>query len=164
MRPHNAANSGAKIMKAKQPAIPTIIEGGLHVDDRGEILFANDFHFDGIKRFYVVSNHRAGVVRAWMGHRREAKYVTVVQGAALVAALAIDDWENPSKDARIYRYTLSAHKPFILYIPPGYANGSMSLTQDAKLIYFSTLTLEDSLGDDIRYDSRYWDVWHVFER
>ena len=71
-----------------KPGVPYVIEGGLVVDDRGEVGFANGFHFDGVKRFYTVSNHRAGFVRAWHAHRREAKYITVVQGAAIVAAVA----------------------------------------------------------------------------
>jgi hypothetical protein len=40
----------------------------------------------------------------------------------------------------------------------------MTLTGDAKLIFFSTSTLEESLGDDVRFPARYWDPWHVDER
>jgi dTDP-4-dehydrorhamnose 3,5-epimerase len=40
----------------------------------------------------------------------------------------------------------------------------MSLTEDAKLMFFSTSTLEESMGDDIRFDSRYWDIWNTVER
>jgi dTDP-4-dehydrorhamnose 3,5-epimerase len=145
-------------------ATPRIIEGGLTVDDRGDTVFVNGFHFEGVKRFYMVSNHRADFVRAWHAHRREAKYVIAVQGAAIVAAVAIDNWEQPSKNSQIHRYVLSAQKPAVLYIPPGYANGFMSLTADTKLMFFSTATLEESQGDDRRYDARYWDAWQVIER
>lgn len=144
--------------------VPCLIEGGLSVDDRGEIAFVNAFRFDGVKRFYIVSNHRAGFVRAWHAHRREAKYVTVVQGAAIVAAVAIDDWDRPSKDAEVQRYVLSAHKPALLHIPCGYANGFMSLTKETKLMFLSTATLEESREDDVRYDAQYWDPWNVVER
>jgi dTDP-4-dehydrorhamnose 3,5-epimerase len=150
--------------ETKQSTVPQIIEGGLAVDDRGDLAFVNDFHFDDVKRFYIVSNHRAGFVRAWHAHKREAKYVIAVQGAAIVAAVAIDNWEHPSKNSQVHRYILSAQKPALLYIPPGYANGFMSLTPDAKLIFFSTATLEESRNDDVRYDSRYWDAWQVIER
>jgi dTDP-4-dehydrorhamnose 3,5-epimerase len=150
--------------ETKQSTVPYIIEGGLAVDDRGDLAFVNDFHFEGVKRFYMVSNHRAGFVRAWHAHRHEAKYVIAVQGAAIVAAVAIDNWEHPSKNAQVHRYVLSAQKPAVLYIPAGYANGFMSLTTDTKLIFFSTATLEESRNDDVRYDSRYWDAWQVVER
>lgn len=143
---------------------PHLLEGGLAIDDRGTVAFVNGFDFDGVKRFYVVTNHRRGYVRAWHAHRREAKYVTVVLGAAVVAAVPIDDWENPSREAEVQRFVLAAEKPSVLFIPAGYANGFMSLTEDSKLMFFSTSTVEESRGDDVRFDARYWDAWGVEER
>jgi dTDP-4-dehydrorhamnose 3,5-epimerase-like enzyme len=141
-----------------------LFEGGLGIDDRGEVAFVNDFTFDGVRRFYVVSNYNAGFVRAWHAHRRESKYVTVVQGSAIVAAVVIDNWEHPSPDVPVYRHVLSAQKPAVLYIPAGCANGFMSLTTDTKLVFFSTATLSESREDDVRFDARYWNPWCVEER
>jgi dTDP-4-dehydrorhamnose 3,5-epimerase-like enzyme len=143
---------------------PRLITGDSAIDDRGEVSFVNDFSFAKVKRFYMVRNHRAGFVRAWHGHKREGKYVLPVTGASLVAAVAVDDWENPSAGLKVHRFVLDAAKPRVLYVPPGYANGLMSLTADARLMFFSTSTLEESKGDDIRFPSRYWDVWSVEER
>ena len=143
---------------------PRLIKGGLAVDDRGQVSFVNDFDFDGVKRFYAVENHRQGFIRAWHAHKKEAKYVMVVKGAALIGAVAIDDWDNPSKDAKVHRHVLSERSPSVLFIPAGYANGFMSLAEDTKILFFSTSTLEESLGDDIRYDARHWDPWTVEER
>jgi dTDP-4-dehydrorhamnose 3,5-epimerase-like enzyme len=143
---------------------PTLLIGDLAVDDRGEVGFVNDFDFAGVKRFYTVRNHRQGFVRAWHAHRREAKYVTVVAGAAVVGAVQVDNWDNPSKDLKVLRYVLSAARPRVLYIPAGYANGFMSLTDDARLMFFSTSSLAESQGDDVRFDARYWDIWTVEER
>jgi dTDP-4-dehydrorhamnose 3,5-epimerase len=143
---------------------PRLIKGALVADDRGEVAFVNDFDFAGTKRFYMVSNHATGFVRAWHGHRREAKYVTVVQGAMLIACVKIDDWERPSPNLPVQRFVLSAKTPAVLFIPAGYANGNMSLTEDAKAIFFSTSTLEESKDDDIRFDARLWDPWRVEER
>ena len=56
---------------------PTLYEGGVGVDNRGEVGYVNDFNFVGVKRFYWVSNHRSGFVRAWHAHRVEEKYVMV---------------------------------------------------------------------------------------
>src|SRR5450759_5704398 len=128
----------------EQPIIPNLIEGGLSVDDRGQVSFVNNFNFEGVKRYYMVSNHKPGFVRAWHAHRHEAKYVLVARGAAVVAAVRIDDWEKPSKTEQVIRYVLSSQKPSVLFIPPGYANGFMSLTEDALLIFFSTSTIEES--------------------
>lgn len=143
---------------------PRLTQGDIAVDDRGSVSFVNDFHFEGVKRSYLVTNHRAGFVRAWHAHRNESKYITLVQGAAVVAAVSIDNWETPDGKAKVHRYVLSAAKPAVLYIPAGYANGLMSLTDDARLMIFSTSTVEESRGDDVRYDARYWNPWDVAER
>jgi len=143
---------------------PVLMAGGLAVDDRGELGFVNDFNFEGVKRFYTVANHRQGFVRAWHGHKREAKYVTAVSGAAVIGAVRVDNWDQPSREVPVDRFVLSAHKPSVLYIPAGYANGFMSLTADLKLMFFSTTTLEQSQGDDFRFDARHWDIWQVVER
>ncbi len=143
---------------------PTLVNGGLAVDDRGQVSFVNDFDFKDVKRFYMVSNHRSGFIRAWHAHKKEAKYVLVVKGAAVVGAVKVDDWDKPSKDLEVKRFVLSEKKPTVLYIPAGYANGFMSLTKDAQLMFFSTSTLDESLGDDFRYDSRHWDIWTAEER
>lgn len=148
-------------MAAKEP---TLIDGGLAVDDRGQVSFVNGFDFKGVKRFYMVANHARGFVRAWHAHKKEAKYVLVVKGAALVGAVPIDDWDKPSKRAEVKRFVLSEKNPKVLYIPAGYANGFMSLTKDAQIMFFSTSTLDESLNDDFRYDARYWDIWSVEER
>jgi dTDP-4-dehydrorhamnose 3,5-epimerase len=143
---------------------PTLIEGGLAVDDRGEVRFVNEFNFKEVKRFYVVSNYQAGFVRAWHAHRSEAKYVLVSCGAAIVGAVKIEEWQKPSPTGVVHRFVLSAAKPNILYIPPGYANGFMSLTTDTQVFFFSTATIEESRDDDMRFDARYWDIWTVVER
>jgi len=144
--------------------IPQLINGKLAIDDRGEVGFVNDFSFTGVKRFYTVTNHRSGFVRAWHAHKREAKYVTIVLGAMLVCCVAIDNWEQPSPDLPIQRFVVSDKSPAVLYIPAGYANGFMSLTNQAKAIFFSTATLDESMDDDIRFDAYTWDPWSAKER
>lgn len=143
---------------------PKLIQGGIAIDDRGSISFVNDFNFEDIKRFYIVENHKQGFVRAWHAHKKEMKYVMVIKGSALIGAVKIENWENPSKNSIPEKFVLSDQKPGILYIPEGYANGFMSLTQDAKIIFFSSSSLEESKGDDFRYPARYWDIWQAEER
>lgn len=151
-------------MSVMESPVPVLIEGGLGIDDRGIVAFVNDFNFDGVKRFYTVSNHRQGFIRAWHGHRREAKYVTVVKGAALVCAVEVNHWDNPATDAKVHRHVLSCEKPSVLFIPAGFANGFMSLAADTKLMFFSTSTVEESRSDDVRFDAHHWDPWTVMER
>jgi dTDP-4-dehydrorhamnose 3,5-epimerase-like enzyme len=145
--------------------VPLIVPGGLAVDDRGCLTFANDFQLLAYKRFYIVKNHGRGFVRAWHGHRFEQKAVLPVVGDFLVCAVKIDDWENPSRDLKIEKFVLSSSSPRMLVIPPGYANGFMNLNSgENRLLFFSTSTLQESAADDIRFDSRLWDPWKVEER
>jgi len=142
-----------------------LIAGANHIDDRGTVSFVNDFDFARVKRFYMVENHMPGFVRAWHAHRHEEKYAYVVGGAALVAAVRIDDWDHPTVPEKVDRFVLSSHKPSVLYIPAGYANGFKSLTPDMKLMFFSTSTVQESQNDDIRWPADYFgDVWKVIER
>jgi dTDP-4-dehydrorhamnose 3,5-epimerase len=143
---------------------PILTRGQCAVDDRGTVSFVNDFKFTDVKRFYTVSNHRAGFVRAWHGHKHEAKYCTAVKGNLVVCCIQIDDWDKPSANLPIQRFVLSEHTPAVLHVPPGYVNGFMSLTEAAKIMFFSTSTLEESMKDDIRFPSRQWDPWRVEER
>jgi dTDP-4-dehydrorhamnose 3,5-epimerase len=117
-----------------------------------------------VRRVYFVENWAAGTVRAWHAHRHERKWVMAVSGAALVACVRVDDWDNPSADAEIHRFTLDAAAPSVLEVPGGYANGAMSLLPDTKLAYFSDASLDDSLGDDVRFPARLWDPWGIEER
>ena len=141
-----------------------LMEGGVSVDDRGLISFVNGFDFKGVKRFYLVQNHTAGFIRAWHAHKREGKYVSVLRGAAIVGAVSVPDVEHPHPKANVSRFILSASKPAVVAIPPGYANGAMTLTNDSIVVYFSTSTLQESARDDFRYDARFWDAWSVEER
>lgn len=126
--------------------------------------YVNDASLEGFRRFYVVRNHSRGFVRAWHGHRFERKMVTVVSGAALVCCVRVDDWVRPSVDLAVDRYVLSAESPSVLSIPAGFANGSMTLTSDAALCYFSDAPIESAGEDDIRFPAHYWDAWAVSER
>jgi dTDP-4-dehydrorhamnose 3,5-epimerase len=143
---------------------PSVIPGGSAVDDRGVLSFVNDLPVRDFRRFYIVSNHAAGFVRAWHGHRRERKAVFVVSGAALVCAVRIDDWASPAADAPIHRHVLSERNPSAVLIPPGYANGFMSLTPETRVCFLSSSSLEDAADDDIRYPARFWNPWTIEER
>jgi len=151
-------NSRAEINK------PFIINGDLSADDRGELMFVNQFNMELVKRFYVVSNHKQGFIRAWHAHKLESKYVFIVNGTALISTVQIDDWNNPSSNLAIDKFVLTAKKPSILYIPNGYANGFKTLSSDTKIIFFSTSTLGDSIDDDYRFDAYKWNPWEIVER
>lgn len=139
---------------------PVLTRGGIAVDDRGSLRFINDFDFKGVKRFYQVENHRQGFIRAWHGHLKEGKYVYVASGTALVGVTPLLPSDNMNEPGGAYtinghdakKFTLSAKSPAVLYIPPGNANGFKNLEDGTIVIFFSTTTLDESKGDDIRFD------------
>ena len=109
----------------------------------------NDFNFSNVQRFYQVENHQPNFIRAWHGHTKEAKYVYVVRGAAIIQTLSYEQ-AGSLESAKPERFVLSAENPRVLYIPPQHYNGFMNLTVDTIVIFFSTSTLKDSLNDDFR--------------
>jgi dTDP-4-dehydrorhamnose 3,5-epimerase len=128
-------------------------KGAVFSDDRGFLRFVNDFDFSDVKRFYQVENHKKGFIRAWHGHEKEGKYVYVPKGTALVGAVDM-------KSETVNKFVLSSQSPSVLYIPPGYANGFKNLEDETIIMFFSTSTLEESKGDDIRFE---WDKWNIWE-
>ena len=130
-----------------------IINGGIAVDDRGEVRFINEFNFKNVKRFYHVSNHRRGFIRAWHGHKKEGKYVYVSSGSALIGVVNM-------KTNEISKFVLSSKSPKVLWIPPGNYNGFKSLEENTSILFFSTTTLDESLDDDIRKEFDEWNIWN----
>jgi dTDP-4-dehydrorhamnose 3,5-epimerase-like enzyme len=144
------------------------VGGRRFTDDRGVLTAFEMIPMEKIQRFYTVQNHKAGFVRAWHGHKFETKYAVVVKGAAVVAAVKVDNWESPNErnDTApiVEREVLSAENAKVFLIPAGCANGWKSLTDDTIIVFFSTATAEESKGDDYRFPARLWDVWGVEER
>jgi dTDP-4-dehydrorhamnose 3,5-epimerase len=145
---------------------PVFIGGGLSVDDRGVVMYCNDFFFRGIKRFYVLTNYKVGYVRAWHGHKKEAKFVTVTRGAAVVCCAPLYVFEqNDGTMAKVFRFVLSDKQPGVLYIPPGYANGHMALVEPTDVVHFSTMTMDEAIGDDVRFHANIISgIWKPKER
>jgi dTDP-4-dehydrorhamnose 3,5-epimerase len=133
--------------------VTKLILGGISVDDRGSVRFVNDFNFGDVKRFYQVENHSKGFIRAWHGHKKEGKYVYVSSGSALIGVVNMDT-------EKVEKFVLSSKTPRVLYIPPNNFNGFKSLEENTIILFFSTSTLEESLGDDIRESHDKWNIWN----
>ena len=105
-------------------------------DDRGKVTFVNDFDMTDVKRSYVVTNTLLKTVRAWHGHRNEKKWVVVQKGEFLVCVVKVDNFDNPEMNAEVKEYVLNSENN-VLFIPNGYANGAMNLTDENEIRYFS---------------------------
>ncbi|MBE8727769.1 WxcM-like domain-containing protein [Flavobacterium hungaricum] len=135
---------------------PKVIQGGSFSDHRGSISYVNDFTFENIERFYIISNSDENPIRAWQGHKLDAKNFYCLTGSFKIYFVKIDDWLNPSKDLPIETILVSESDSKIVHIPAGYANAIESLESNSKLISFSTLPLTKVSEDDVRYESNYW--------
>lgn len=135
---------------------PKVIQGGNFSDHRGSISYVNEFTFENIERFYIISNSDENPIRAWQGHKLDAKNFYCLAGSFKIHFIKIDNWENPSKDLPIETILVSESDSKIVHIPAGYANAIESIESNSKLISFSTLPLTKVSEDDVRYESNYW--------
>lgn len=136
---------------------------GVRGDDRGTFVpFLNGANAlpdqEGlvIKRIYYVYNYGRGVVRGFHFHKKEWKYFIIVSGAAKFVVLA------PEKPEEVFTFVGSSRMPNLVVVPPGYANGWVSLEDGTVLVCGSTASFEESIVDDQRFDPYKWgDVWTV---
>ena len=84
---------------------------------------------------------------------QEEKFVYVVKGSVLLGTVDLVTNE-------IKKTVISSHSPKVVHIPKNHANGFKTLEDDTIIIFFSTSTLAESKGDDIRFD---WDKWNIWE-
>lgn len=140
------------------------IIGGISYDDRGCLVHNNNFNFNNVKRFYIIQNDKNNFIRAWHAHKKESKYFFCIKGKFKISLVKINNFKNPSKKLKIKNYILNSNISEILFVPKGYANGSMSLQKDSKLMVFSDLTINQSLKDDYRFPFDYWNPWKIDQR
>ncbi|GIZ07438.1 WxcM-like domain-containing protein [Flavobacterium sp. UMI-01] len=135
-----------------------LIEGARFEDHRGSVAFVNDFKFEGIERFYMISNSEANPIRAWQGHKLDCKNFYCVSGSFKIGYVKIDNWETPSLDLEVHTVVLTAAESKVLHIPAGYANAIVSLEKESKLMSFSTLPLSRVQEDDVRFAPTTWTI------
>jgi dTDP-4-dehydrorhamnose 3,5-epimerase-like enzyme len=150
-------------MNDSKPKTPFTYEPKVAADDRGVFVAciqnAHQLEFDptlGVKRVYYVYNHGIHVVRGFHFHEKEWKLFTIARGAAKFVAI------NPKNPEEKFTFVSSSRKPNVIVIPPGFANGWISLEPETLLICGSTATFEESVGDDQRMDPyKFGDVWTI---
>ena len=144
---------------------PRVIEYPVFADDRGIFApFLNGLEeiapkSVGIKRLYYVCNDSKGVIRGFHYHKKEWKFFVIVSGSAKFVAL------DPNKPDEKFQFISSARKNNLIIIPPLYANGWVSLSDNTILICGSSSTTRESLKDDKRFNPYKWgDIWSVKSR
>ena len=140
-----------------------MVEGGIFVDDRGQISHVNSLDKSEIERFYVIHQSDTSVIRAWHAHQFEKKWFYAVKGSFTTAFVKIDNWEKPSPDLVPKVYQLTAADSRILYVPEGYANGIKANEPGSVLLVYSNKKLTVALNDSWRYDKYMWMDWNGAE-
>jgi len=170
---------------------PTVIDLPSYGDDRGALTpvwnymdykeepdpYAGNagMNLTNVQRAYFINNSQKGVVRGFHYHEKETKYFVVLRGMAKFVCAALTKKEADAVHERRLgkmlmdpvpqTFVLSERHPQMLIVPPEYANGWMSLTDDCLLLALSSSTFEQSKGDDVRIDPYiFGDVWSVKAR
>jgi dTDP-4-dehydrorhamnose 3,5-epimerase-like enzyme len=139
---------------------PTIIQGGSYTDDRGTIDFVNDFHFEGVKRFYTITHPDTFIVRAWQGHTSNAKYFYPTNGTWLIAWVKMD-FTIPEENWKAEHVIIKAADSKLLCIPPGFANGLKALEKGSTITVFTVPGEEEEIN--LRWDWKRWMDWDAVE-
>lgn len=136
-----------------------VIQGEIFKDERGQISSLNEFHFEDVRRTYIIHHPDASVVRGWHAHQQERKWFYCIKGAFSVALVKIDDWDNPSPTLQAEVFHLTESDSKIVCVPGGYANCLKAQENGSIMQVFSDKTLPEALGDSWRYDKALWVDW-----
>mgnify|MGYP003575426084 CR=1 FL=1 len=136
---------------------PKLINGNYHSDQRGTLLYNNDFDASLIKRIYIIENESPEFVRGWQGHQIEQRWFSVVSGKFKIQLIKIDNWENPSQNLEVFSYLIDSEKLNILHVPKGYVSSIQSLELNSKLLVMADYLLGE-IKDEYRYDIDYFKI------
>ncbi len=136
-------------------------KGSIHSDERGKLVFFNDFSMERIKRFYEINPSNTSIIRAWQGHLKETKWFYCSKGAFTLYLIALDTNGQLRPDIKVEHHVLDSSTPTILEVPGGFASGFKSSIEDSKLTVYSDVSVAASIKDDFRFDiNEYHADWH----
>jgi len=136
---------------------PKLINGNCHSDQRGTLLYNNDFDASLIKRIYIIENESTRFIRGWQGHQIEQRWFSVVSGKFKIQLIEIDNWEKPSVNLEAFTYLIDSEKLNVLHVPKGYVSSIQSLELNSKLLVMADYLLGE-IKDEYRYDIDYFKI------
>lgn len=137
---------------------PRILEGGSHTDERGTLRFVNDFDMSSVKRMYTTTNADTTVVRAWMAHKIESRWLKCSSGVFDVQLIYVEDWDIPLASEQRLIYKLKADTPQVLLIPPGYAIGFKASEKNSSMLIFSDYSMGE-IDDNYKFSLENFKDW-----
>jgi dTDP-4-dehydrorhamnose 3,5-epimerase len=147
--------------KFTDTALPGLLLIEIHgfADKRGifmETYKASEFKANGISESFVQDNHsysKYGVLRGLHFQRppfAQGKLVGVVVGT--VWDVAVDLRRDSPFYGKWHGVTLSETNHFMLYVPPGFAHGFVTLSEEAHLLYKCTAEYDRGSESGIRWN------------
>lgn len=135
-----------------------LITGGIAKDERGEILFVNEFDMSEVKRFYIIRNADINLIRGWRGHRIEKRWFYVLSGKFEFNIIEIDNWEVPSKTLPINKINVGAEDLRLLCMSAGFATAIRALEPNSELLVYADHLLNHASKDDYTWDLSYFEL------
>ena len=126
------------------------IEGARFEDYRGSVSFVNDFKFEGIERFYVITNSDENPVRAWQGHKIEQRWFSAINGSFQITLITPNDWENPTEIVQKHTFILESGTLDVLHIPSGFLSHIKALQDNAQLLVLADYKLGE-IADEYKF-------------
>ena len=136
-----------------------VIEPRRFDDDRGffmETYKESEFAATGVAERFVQDNQsrsRRGVLRGLHYQsepKAQGKLLRVVSGR--VWNVAVDLRSSSPTYAKWQGFELSAENRLMLYLPPGFAHGFLTLSEVADLVYKCTAEYDPALEGGLRWD------------
>lgn len=136
-----------------------LVEPRVFADERGFFLESykeSDFFENGMPYKFVQDNHslsQKNVIRGLhyqLNPKAQGKLVRVIKGEVL--DVAVDIRKSSPSFLKWIGITLSEENNNMLFIPPGFAHGFVSLTDDVHLVYKCTEEYDPNLDTGIRWD------------
>lgn len=148
-------------MIVTRTALPEVqlITPQVYPDNRGfffESFKASDFEKAGLPSHFIQDNFsfsKKGVLRGLhyqKNPKAQGKLVTVFQGG--IWDVAVDIRRSSPTFLKWISAELNDQNHAMLYIPPGFAHGFISLTQDVHLLYKCTNEYDPQSDAGIRWD------------
>ncbi|OHT44634.1 WxcM-like domain-containing protein [Flavobacterium tructae] len=134
---------------------PKLISGNCHSDQRGFLFYNNDFDSSLVKRIYIIQNNSLDFIRGWQGHKIEQRWFSALSGKFKIQLIEIDNWENPSKDLKVYIFQIDSEKLDVIHVPKGYISSIQSLESDSRLLVMADYMLGE-IKDEYRFDIDYF--------
>lgn len=135
---------------------PEILKGGSYSDERGNVVFNNNFDASQVKRIYFIENADTELIRGWTGHKIEQRWFSVFKGSFIINLVKFDTGETPDRKADILRFELDSQNMNVLHVPKGYASAIQAVETGSKLLVMANYSLGET-DDDFRFPLDYFE-------